>query len=188
MIKTKKRSNKKILVLIILGAILLAGGGVFLYQKSHKYSPSTTVGVQKDAARNQNGVDMSPATKKDQDRADAAKDKIVDKQKLGTPPSSDKKTVTPTVTYADQYGTNIEIGSYVGGVYEDGGTCTATFTQISTSFTRSVAAIKNVSSVDCPVITVPVEAFTPKGTWNMTLSYASSTAAGSAATKQIEVK
>lgn len=181
--KIKKPSKKTTIILLL--AILIIAGGILYYLKYVRADTATQETSTSD-------VNLSPSTEEDKKRAEDNKQRIVEQdEQLKTqgqqPSSASKKTVVPTITYADQYGSVVEVGSYVTGIYEDNGKCTATFTKGSASFAKSVNAVKNVNSVNCPAMSAPVSEFTSKGTWNVVVSYSSDTASGSSTAKQIEV-
>ncbi len=183
--KKIKISSKKIATILVVSFVIIIGG-VGYYFKNHKANPPKT--------DNESGeVNLQPATKEDKKRADDNKQRIIEKdeqlKKQGQRNSSaGKQAVAPAITYAEQYGANIEVGAYVGGVFEDGGTCTATFSKVGASFSKTTTGVKNVSSVNCPTMIIPTSAFSTKGAWSVVVSYSSNTSSGSSAPKQIEVK
>lgn len=180
MVKNKKHSKK--VYIIVLIALILLGVAVFFVINQQKDESTVVPGKQ-------GGINLNPPTKADEQRVNDTKKAIVDRQNenndVKTPDG--KKVVTPTITDAGQYNSNVEVSSYVSGVFEDGGTCTATFINGTKNFTKYVTGIENVSSVTCPTISVPLSQFLPKGTWSVSIEYSSSTSAGKSATKQFEV-
>ncbi len=187
MIKIKKQSNKKLL--LVLCAVIIIAGLSFLYyrstNKNNLEKPSSTTGQTQ-------GLNLSPPTAEDAKRAETNKEKNVTRDETinntPTPEPGKKKSVKPTITYAGLYGDSAEVGGFVSGIFEDGGTCTATFTLSGTTFTKSVTAVKNISTVDCPVMSAPKAQFTQNGKWSVTILYDSSTATGKSDPREIEIK
>ncbi len=101
-------------------------------------------------------INLDPATEDDLKRADDNKDTIVNRdERLNskeneTAKPDSRKSLSPTITYLGQYGSAIEIGGYTEGVYETEGTCTVTYVRGSEKITKSVSAVRNVNSMDCP--------------------------------------
>lgn len=174
----KIKMNKKVLILLLV--MLVAGGAAYyLISKDGPVTTDPTGG----------NVNLSPATEEDKKRAEDNKQRIINKQEQETTqPTSGTKSVKPVITYAGQYGQNIEVGAYVGGIFEDEGTCTATFTQGARTITKSVQGVKDVNSVACPVMSVSVEDLQSKGIWSVVVNYSSSTARGDSDSRQIGVK
>lgn len=184
MSKIKKASKKSLIVgLIILLVLAVLGGFYYSKHRNNNAAPSTTT-TQDDK------LDLSPATEEDKQRADQNKEDIIkrDQDLQNQPPTSGKKTVKPIITYAGIYGPQAEVGANVPGVFEDSGACVATFTNGSTSFSKSVIAVKNVSSNSCPVMAAKNEEFSSKGIWSVVVTYSSTTSTGASDTKSFEVK
>lgn len=181
MVKNKKQSKKYKISALLVALLLIVGVGFAIWH--HASSDSTT----------QPGtVNLSPPTKEDAQRVDATKQAIVDRDKQNASSSSQtqngKKLVKPTITYAGQYYGSVEVGGYVSGIFEEGGTCTATFTNGSNNFSKDASAVRNANSVSCPTISVPANQFSPKGAWSVVLGYSSTTASGNSDAQSVEVK
>lgn len=92
--------------------------------------------------------------------------------------TSTKKSVTPVITYASNNSGDSRVFGYVGGVVENTGTCTFTFTGNGTIIKKSIG-VEDVSKTNCS--TTP-----PSGKgWSVTLSYNSNSASG--ASKKVVV-
>jgi hypothetical protein len=171
-------SHKKILVgglatLVILGA---AGGGYWYKNRSTTPEP---------VAERKPTINYAPPTEAEKKEAADNKDRIVKETQEANNPapttSSGKKAVTPTIT-----NTRGSVNAYVSGIFEDGGTCTATFTKDGTTLSKSSAGFENVSYTQCAPI--DITGFLSSGHWSVTVSYASATAEGSSASQTFEVK
>ena len=187
MLKIKKVSKIKYLVLFC--AVLIIAGLVILYYTNDRGNnleqPTPTSGQTEK-------INLSPPTTEDTKGVEANKEKNISRdEQINNQPIQEpgtKKTVKPTITYSGQYGNLIEVGGYVSDVFEDGGVCTATFARESTSFSKSVTSVKNINSVDCPVMSAQKSEFNQIGKWYVTVSYDSSTASGKSDVREIEVK
>lgn len=185
--KKIKRINKKSLIAIVIVALLVAGG-IYAYSQRNA-NKSTSSADNPDSAET---INLDPPTEQDKKNVEQNKEAIAERQKnlqnQNQQPGDDRKAVKPVITYAGQYGAQVEIGGYVPGVFEDGGTCTARFGNSNKSFTKSVEAVKNVNSMDCPAMIAKNEEFSPKGKWTVVVSYDSPSAAGPSDAKVIEIK
>lgn len=174
--------------------LVLAAGSTFAYDKfrSDRIADRSFVNTSESTTKQEGRINLDPPTITDIQRAEQNKQDLVNRQdqevNRKSQFTSTKKIVIPTITYAGQYNTVIEVGGYVDGVFESEANCTATFTKDTLIFTKSVIAVQNINSMDCPVMQAAASEFSSKGSWSITVSYNSSTAAGSSDTRSIEVK
>lgn len=184
--KIKLKLNKYRLIAVIA---VVALASVFLYfyniQRTEKnvFTPSNT----------DQPANLSPPTKEDGQRVNDNKNKIVERdeslnKQQNTPQNGGKKSVKPTITYAGAYGDTVEVGAFVDGIYEDSGTCTAVFTRDDLSLNKTVAAITDVKSVSCPMMSAQISEFQSKGIWLIKVKYDSPTATGISDTRNLEIK
>lgn len=172
-----KHVNKKVLV-ISLAVVLVAGGVGFALSRNNSH---------KDTPRPTNSVDYSGPTKEEAAAGNEQKKRNQQREaadKNTTPPS----TAQIVVVDASQYSNIVEVRAYVANVYEEGGTCTVTFTQGSQKITKSAAAFKNVSTTQCATIDIDRSEFSTGGQWNYTVAYSSNNVSGSTANKTIELQ
>ncbi len=127
-------------------------------------------------------VNLNPATNQEKQAADANKNAIVNQQNQSnnSASSSGKRSVTPFITSASAS----SVKAYVNGVIEDGGTCTATFTQGYTTKTFTSSGVANATNTVCTPISV---SGLTGGDWSLVVSYSSATAAGSSAALNVKV-
>ena len=182
-----KKVSKKIIVGGLVALLIVAGAGALYIKNRNDATKSTDV-----ASSPQETLNLDPPTDEDAKRADENKQEILRrdeelKTQQTTTETSGKKNVKPVITYAGQYGNSVEAGGYVN-VFEEGGTCTATFTRGSAKITKTVQAIRGANSVNCPVMAANSSEFSQKGTYSVTVSYNSATSTGVSDTKQLEVK
>lgn len=93
-----------------------------------------------------------------------------------------------TVTYAGWNAASgqVELDGFVGGVAEDGGTCTLTLTKDGVTVTGSEPAVLNGSMTACGGLTVPGDQVSA-GTWQAVLGYRSADHSGTSDSWDVEV-
>lgn len=175
------KNKKLIIILAVLTLIAISVASyVFVIRGDQRNSQQTASTTQEDK------VNLDPPTEEDKTRVEQNKQRIVDQQNGQSQTSG--STAKPVITYAEQYQSNVEVGGYVNGIFEDGGTCTAKFSQGSQVVTKSSKGVKNSNNVSCPAIVTPASTLSPKGTWTVTLTYSSPTASGTSDQRTLEVK
>ncbi len=131
-------------------------------------------------------VNLDPPTEADKLEADQNKERLSQTKELeesNIPSGSDpqKKSVKPTITEA----TRTSIKAYVAGIFEEGGTCTATFTKDGQTLTKTSAGFQNASYTQCAPMDLAND-FLSSGKWAVKLSYGSATSAGESDVHYIE--
>ncbi len=167
MVTKKSRFNKLKIPAISLAVLAVIGLGAYLivrhYHKSAPVPVTTT------------GVNLAPATEQEKQESAQSKENL-SQPSSSTQPStpsqtSSKKQVNVVITHAGADSVN----AYVTGVFEDGGTCSATFTQGSTTVNRTSNGFANVSYTQCAPITPNLP---NAGSWSVVVSYSSTAAEG----------
>jgi hypothetical protein len=187
--RQKKTGSKKKRNLIIAGvavAVLAIGGGTFYYFQ-HRNQPIT---YKKTSTGHD--VNLNPPTKEEKKETQENKSDSVTKEQemaskndAGTPVTNTK---SPFITYASQEGANVQVNGYVTGVFEDGGTCTATFAKGSQKVTGTSKGIADADHTTCPPITIPRANFPATGTWSVILSYSSSAGNGASEARNVTIQ
>lgn len=174
----KNTSKKKSVVLLLVGLLIVGGlayGGYRIYQ-NHYHPTSIKTGDGKT-------VKLKPPTKQEQQQASDQKSEIVKReaQVNQNGAGSQQKPSTVVIVSASES----SVRAYVTGVFEEGGTCTATATQGGQSISKSSTGFQNVSYTQC----APIEwdAQLGSGTWSLTVAYKSASTQSSQ-TSSIEVK
>lgn len=181
----RNTSHKKYYLALVLLAALLVAGGVLAYSRMRN-------GVNDD--NSQKTVNLDPPTEEERQAADDQKQQSEEQvKKEQQEPTGGDNEVTPVITSAGQfddpqYGNRIEVRTFINGVYESGGTCTATFTQGSHKIERQVEAIQGATTTTCDVVAIPRSEFPSAGTWNLVVRYTSPTSSGSSEVTPVEVK
>ncbi len=186
--KIKNQNNTKLIALLAIIFVAILGFGSFKFFANHQNqyqatSPTASQEVPK--------IDLNPPTEEDLDNVDSAKSDIVQQQaENNNPPATQpdgRKSVVPIISYAAQYGPQIEIGAYVDGILEQAATCTASISKGDQLLKKSVAAVTNVNSMDCPAIVFERSEFTSAGDWQVVIEYSSANMFGRSQPKKVEV-
>jgi len=182
--KQKKSKTKKLLwKILISGLVVILVASVWITVARHSRNQK--------AALAGSVAEASKPTPAEQQVGNDQKQRDLDREKIDTAPSpsgSQTQTVTPVITFADVSDGNLEVGAFVPGIYEDGGTCTLTAQNGGQTITVHAAALKTATTTNCRSLTIPVSSFPVKGTWSLTVSYSSATNNGTSAARSIEIK
>ena len=163
--KTSKMSGAKKTLIGFFIFILLASAAYVVLAYNQRPAPVPPA---------PSGVKLKPATKEEKKEADQKKEEIVkeqSQQEAPPPTPSGKKQVSVVITNASASSVN----AYVSGIFEEGGTCSAIFTQGSMSITRTSQGFANVSYTQCAPITPNLST---GGSWSVVVSYNSASAEG----------
>lgn len=164
MLKIKKVPKRKGRIIIggaIALVVLAVAGGSFWYYKTHFNQSHIS----------SNGINYGPPTEQEKKAAQQKKDEIAAQHEQPPAQPTPASSIVPVLTQWGEYNGNIEVVGYVPGIVEDGGTCTYTFSQGSSTFNKETKGVDNVSTTSCPTVSVPTSQFSPKGTWSVTLTY-----------------
>lgn len=186
MVKAKKNSFfkqllvKKWLLLSLLAVLIATGVWAFMRPDQNK-STQTPQATNLDTTKSGASVNLSPPTNQEKQEADARKSEISSQPSTATS-SSGKKQVTPVITYADKNGAN----AYVPGVFEEGGTCTATFTKDANNIVATSTGFQNSNYTSCAPMKLPGP-LNISGIWSVVVSYSSSTSQGKSSAYTVQV-
>ena len=179
--KIQKHSKKRLIILVALGTALLALAGIVYFLSSPAHNTPTS---DKSASDDYNKVDYSPANQTDKTYNDQIKENI-------TPTPNDSpsnSSANIVIVDASQYNDTIEVRSFISNLVENSGTCTFTFTGPGTKVIKTAAATADASTSRCANTKIPVTEFDAKGTWQIVISYSSSSASGKSEPKDIEIR
>ena len=165
--KSHRKRNIAILVFVILA---LGLGGYALYRHNHPTAVKTPDGKT---------VKLKPATKEEKKQVDDNKTAVVKRNEQESQAATNNSGQTPSTVIITS-ATATEVRGYVNGVFEEGGTCTATATMGGQTVTKSTAGFQNVSNTQC----APIKWDSPlsSGSWSVTLSYKSPTTSSTQST------
>ena len=182
---SKNKKKRTIFAVISLVIIVLGSFIMYRYFNTNPETPATAKKKGSDI------VNLNGPTDKEKKSGDGAKDKIIEDEKARnqptSPTSNGKKSITPTLTYAQQYDQQVEVGAYISSIFEDGGVCKLTLTKGTAAQTTQVDAVKGASSVDCPVMVISRSKL-EAGSWQASVAYTSSSSGGSSLSRTVEVK
>lgn len=180
----KNNSKSKWIIVAVFIAVLIP---VSLYVYKSRQAPSTAPATTNNPEKEK--LDLNPATKEDKARADANKEAIAKQQESQqSANSASKRTVTPVIVDASQYGDQIEVRSFVPGVVESGGACTITFTQGSLKLTKTVASTPDATTTQCAKLKFSRSELGVNGTVSVAVAYASTQSAGTSESRSMEIK
>jgi len=175
-IKSRNKSRKKrLLIVACIGLLLLTVILILLIRNSREDSQSPSPVISENLGTTSQEVNFDPPTAADLEETDNHKKDITNPSE--SPPvagNGSKKNVSPMVSGADRS----TITAYVVGVFEEGGTCTATITQGATSFNKTSIGFGNSSYTQCMPIDISSGAIDDTKKWTVVVSYNSSAAIG----------
>jgi len=168
--------------------VVLIAGGVSAYSLLHqKDLTKQQIASHEQTKYVSGGVNYAPPTEADkqmnaeQKKADQAREQI-DQQAPAT-------NADITIVDATQYGDTVEVRAYISNLYENGGTCTATFTKTgSATVVSSNQAMTDAQSIQCGALDTPRSKFASAGNWSVVVSYKSNQATGSTSPRTVEIK
>lgn len=185
--RTTQKRSRKLLPLIIISAVVLAGLGYFGYAYATKdawpFEAQTA-----DTMTTEDGINYSPPTEQElNDSQDGKKNSA--SQDENNSSSSASTRVSIGIAYAgyDEEEGMIDIRAFTTDVVEGTGTCTATLTKDGKTVTRTSKAFVDSSSSQCEPILINTGDFPSGGTWDLTVSYKSDTSSGVSASMKVEV-
>lgn len=187
MTKIKKPSKK--VLLGVLAVVILLGAAAYFYNRENNKNSS---GQDTDSPSSQETINFDPPTEEDKRRVDENKQRITEQEqeRIKNQQASGGTTlrsVTPLINFAEQNGENIEIGSYVPGIFENDGICTVTVTKGTNVVTKDVAGVKEGNATFCPLFVINKNEFPETGTWSAVVSYKSPAFEGKSASVKFDI-
>ncbi|HMS49848.1 MAG TPA: hypothetical protein PKA02_00210 [Candidatus Saccharibacteria bacterium] len=170
------RFTKKYLLIILAVLVVIAGCYLFVNARSAEVQNTTNKPAR------DSGTNLDPPTKEEKSETEAHKKELEQSTQPTNTSENGKKQVTPFITGADKQ----EISAYVSGIFEEGGTCTATLTKDGKTLTKTSKGFGNVSYTSCEPI--EVSGSLENGTWSVIVSYSSGTAGGKSEAKVFTVE
>lgn len=179
-INQKRPIKKSVIIIAALVILLLGAGTYFALAWSNAPEPNRSSGTINDP---------TPPTDEEKTSGDIKKDEIIEQQNNTSETGNTAKVViTDANTYAEPDGSSVvEVRAFISNRIDKTGTCTATITKGSEVVTRTKASTPDASTTQCGTFSFPRSEFNETGTWNVTVSYNSGSANGSAETR-VEIR
>lgn len=178
--KQKNKKPYKLIALVVVIAVLLAGGLYVALARpfTAQNSPATTPQV----TRPVNSIDYGPPTNQDQKDADAAKQQAITQQQNPQPSSA----ISVTIARAGQAsaGQPLNIRTNVNGATS--GSCNATLTNAGQTATGSGTIATSGSAYICS-IDIPVASFASSGQWQLSVTITSGSLVSKAAAQTVTI-
>lgn len=177
-ISTQKKKTKNLL--IVISVVLLLGMGavgayrLYTFSTDSETSETPTTQSTEGNAKTEDGNGTSGGGTDDGS-------KPIDSTE------NNKDAVDVIIVDAGQYERTIEVRAYAADVSESG-VCTFTFTQGSSSLVRTTTASPSAQTTSCAALDISTPEFPTLGTWNLVVSYSSSTSEGSSNSQDVELK
>jgi len=169
------RRNLKLLSVIGIVALLVIGSALYITLNNRNDSQDNA----QQTTSNSSKVNLDPPTEQELTETDQHKDDLANQNPTPpTPIPGTKKSVQPIISYADK----TTVNAYVPGIFEDGGVCTATFTQGSQTVSKTSEGFQNASYTQC----APFNSNLGSGEWSVTVKYSSTNAEGSSTASNIK--
>lgn len=178
--------RKKLFVVFILLVLLLIASGGVLYK--YRINRNSTAPAAETNPPGTEKLDLSPATKTDQQQADQHKEDLIKKEEQQSPAPAEGNSVKPTIISASYSNSKVTVRSFIPGIVEDNGTCTLTLTQGSQKVTKQGPAVRNAQTTDCAPLSVERSEIPSSGTWKATIAYKSAVSSGTSDEKSVEVQ
>jgi hypothetical protein len=171
--KKKRFTHKKLVICCLIGLLIAAGVAVYAYRRHVKNKAAPVSVSSQTSGTSGSTINLSPPTSQDKTDNNSHKDQLANGQSTSAVDTSGKKRVTPTISYVDRS----TVESFVTGVFENGGVCTATLTQGSQTVTKTSTGFQNASYTQCAPISL-TGVNLGKGPWTVMVSYSSASAVG----------
>jgi cytoskeletal protein RodZ len=177
-----KKSYKKLIVLIAIILVLLAGASYVAL--AHPFNrQQTTTSPENSPTRPVNSVDYNPPTEQNKQDSQDAKQRDINQQQ-NNPPTN--PSITVTIARAGQTGAGqpLSVRTTIGGITN--GTCNATLTSNGQTVTGSGTVTLTGTSYACN-IDIPTSSFPTGGQWQLSITATNGSATSPAATQTVTI-
>lgn len=160
--------SKKILLISGLATLVIGVGSFGVY---HFF-------MKDDAPQYPGPTEQEIKEAEDHKKMVQERERIEEEAKNNPSRNDQKRTIIPLIINASQNGSEVFISATINGVYEDGGTCTATITQGEKVVTVSSKGFADATTTSCTPIRIDRSEFGSAGEWSVVVSYSSDAAEG----------
>lgn len=178
--KIKKNAKKKYWkIALLLATILLLGlVGFVIYKNQNNNTIDST------PIRGNDSVTEESDKLSNQDTGTSPKS-VNEKTQTNETTTNTLKSVDVVITFAGLRNDNVEVRSYIPGIYESTGKCTAIFKSGNTEITRTVDGIKDATYTRCDRVQVDKGEFANSSAWTVIVKYSSLNAKGESESKAV---
>lgn len=173
------KRNKKITLFTTILVLIVVMSGVLIWRLS----------TTNETPENTEVTDsFNPPTKEEEQAGDQQKDKAISQDESQNASNQrQNKTANVIITDAGQYGSEIEVRSFVPDHYQDG-TCTITITKDNSKVEKTTTAYRDASTTICTNPLFSRSEFSSPGTWQVTVQYTAKDASGQSQPKTINIR
>lgn len=172
-------SSKRIILITLLITLFIGVGTVYAYSSISSSDQSELVVKQTDDPTEEQLPQPQPPTETELSDGDMKKEELEKTSAIDEQASN--KVITPEVISWGQSELNkgVEVSVLIRGIYEDGGNCTLTLTNISnnSSVTTTTEGFKDAKATYCKPLNIPRTKLIP-GKWSIKVDYSSSSGSG----------
>jgi hypothetical protein len=187
--RINKKQNSKTKIVAIIAAACIAVGIVYLgIAFANKYPPFTKDSAIKIGDQTIN-LERSDAEKQKSQELSDNPDLKTENNQTDTPAAPTEKTdngkqaVNVLLTSAGITNNTVRASGMVTNIVEEGGECTYTFTNGSSTVSKKSNTLTNPTSTTCEAVTFSPDELS-SGTWKVVLNYNSTNATGTSNTKE----
>lgn len=182
----KTSSRKRTILFVVLSVFAAAVVAVALLETTNKINLFGNKNTEQPVIA-PGEVNYNPPTEEEKQAADDQKEANVKNQDQPSNPTTptnpqtgDKKAVKPIIIRSG----GGEVAGFIPGIFENGGTCTATFTSGSNTVVKTSQGFANASNTNCTPISYSGSGVAAG--WSVTLSYSSNTSEGTSDASTIQ--
>lgn len=180
-LQKQKRSKQRLVILYLLFVVLITAACVIIFGHTKLRNPFVNPPVPQAQTQTTSQINLLPPTEEDAQKVEEHKQEIVasdiPKATSDSAPQAvskqDKAPARPTIISA----INGKLKAYIPAVVEEGGICTAVFTNGSQNYTIKSQAFADAQSTNCGSLNY--DSHVVKAGWSVVVTYDSEKATGS---------
>ncbi len=124
-------------------------------------------------------INYNPPSAEEKKASDDQKQSNVARTKTDASPTVDDSAAV-VISDASQYDDVVEVRAYITSLYDEAGTCTATFTKDGQTVSVENPAFKDAKTTQCGALNIARQKFSSGGNWQLSVTYTSGKISGSA--------
>lgn len=188
--KRNTTNKKKRFILILIGAILLAGL-YLLFAWKFQYAPFSN-GKSYEPGESVVNLERSQAEKKVTSALEENPEKKLENTQTDTPPApkvdsqSGMQDANVMVTNAGIFNGTVSASGFATNVSESDGTCEFVFSGPGNTLTKTSSTMQNPTSTSCKTVSFPSSELTANGTWSVYIRYTSPVSEGKSGPREFQ--